>query len=349
MLPPGHQAFEGRGFVVCSFRFRPYDSDPQAVPVAYNHSKLPDVVALTAVSMNSVRTLLASLIDYAGLFPPAELQMRAAVPRYAAHRVGPYSWMFGRFVLPLPQLDEFEHCFDGLPAAQRAVPWNLAVLAGRNLQADVKKIVDFNRRRGDEGRQDARIETIDLKVHSLDDIAPAADVIAEPAEAYFEIPIATDPDDWLAAVVAAGGRAKVRTGGVSAELFPTVSDLARFLRSCAAHRVPFRAAGGLHHAIRAEYALAAGERSARVVMHGFLNLFLAACLACTDRVGAELLEAVLSEQSPGAFVFDETGVSVHGRRLSCESLATTRRRFAISYGSCLIEEPIEDLKRLELI
>jgi len=257
--------------------------------------------------------------------------------------------MLGRFVLPLSQLGEFERCFDGLPAAQRSVPWNLAVLAGRNLQADAKKIVEFNRRHGDEGRQDARIETIDLKVHSLDDIAPAADLIAEPAEAYFEIPIATDPDDWLAAVAGAGGRAKVRTGGVSTELFPAVSDLARFLRSCAAHRVPFRAAGGLLHAVRGEYALAAGERSAHVVMHGFLNLFLAASLAYTDRAGVRLLEAVLGEQSPAAFAFDETGVSIHGRRLSCESLAATRRQFATSYGSCLIEEPIEDLKRLGLI
>ena len=33
--PPVHQTFEGDGFVVCSFCPRPYDFDPQAVPVPY--------------------------------------------------------------------------------------------------------------------------------------------------------------------------------------------------------------------------------------------------------------------------------------------------------------------------
>jgi hypothetical protein len=298
--------------------------------------------------MNSVRTLLASVVDYAGLFPPAELQMRAAVPRYGACRVGPFAWLLGRFVLPLAQLDEFEHHFDEMPPAERASPWPLSVLAGRNLPADVKKIVDFNRRHGDEGRHDARIESIELKVHSLDDTAAAADVLAEPAEVYFEIGISSDPAERLAAVAAAGGRAKVRAGGVSPDLFPSVPDLARFLQACASHRVPFKATAGLHWAIRGEHPVA-DERSARVVMHGFLNLFVAAGLAFTDRVGAHVLEAVLDEQSPSAFAFDDTGVNIHGRRLSCEDLAATRRGFAISYGSCSIEQPVEDLTRLALI
>jgi homogentisate 1,2-dioxygenase len=38
--PPTHQTFEGDGFVVCSFCPRPYDFDPQAVPVPYNHSNV---------------------------------------------------------------------------------------------------------------------------------------------------------------------------------------------------------------------------------------------------------------------------------------------------------------------
>jgi homogentisate 1,2-dioxygenase len=38
--PPMHQTFEGDGFVVCSFCPRPYDFDPSAVPVPYNHSNV---------------------------------------------------------------------------------------------------------------------------------------------------------------------------------------------------------------------------------------------------------------------------------------------------------------------
>jgi homogentisate 1,2-dioxygenase len=38
--PPVHQTFEGDSFVVCSFCPRPFDFDPQAVPVPYNHSNV---------------------------------------------------------------------------------------------------------------------------------------------------------------------------------------------------------------------------------------------------------------------------------------------------------------------
>jgi homogentisate 1,2-dioxygenase len=38
--PPVHQTFEGPGFVVCSFCPRPFDFDPQAVAVPYNHANV---------------------------------------------------------------------------------------------------------------------------------------------------------------------------------------------------------------------------------------------------------------------------------------------------------------------
>jgi homogentisate 1,2-dioxygenase len=38
--PPVHQTFEGPGFVVCSFCPRPFDFDPEAVPVSYSHANV---------------------------------------------------------------------------------------------------------------------------------------------------------------------------------------------------------------------------------------------------------------------------------------------------------------------
>ena len=38
--PPVHQTFEGDNFVICSFCPRPYDFDPEALPVPYNHSNV---------------------------------------------------------------------------------------------------------------------------------------------------------------------------------------------------------------------------------------------------------------------------------------------------------------------
>ena len=38
--PPVHQTFQGFGFVVCSFCPRPFDFDPEAVPVPYAHANV---------------------------------------------------------------------------------------------------------------------------------------------------------------------------------------------------------------------------------------------------------------------------------------------------------------------
>ena len=132
-------------------------------------------------------------------------------------------------------------------------------------------------------------------------------------------------------------------------MFPTVSQVARFLQASAAQKVPFKATAGLHHAIRSEHPLAGDHSHTAVAMHGFLNLFVAAGLCCTDRASNALVEKVLDERSGAAFEFEENSVSVHGRVLTSEDLATVRRRFAISFGSCSLDEPVEDLKKLRLI
>ena len=54
----------------------------------------------------SAEALLTSLIDYAGLFPPAALPMADAVRNYEHYRRGEYAWMLGKFVVPLAKLDE---------------------------------------------------------------------------------------------------------------------------------------------------------------------------------------------------------------------------------------------------
>ena len=56
----------------------------------------------------ALRTLLAGLIDYAGLFPPAALDMAEAARNYEAYRAGPHSWALGRFIVPSARLSEVD-------------------------------------------------------------------------------------------------------------------------------------------------------------------------------------------------------------------------------------------------
>ncbi|HET7190233.1 MAG TPA: hypothetical protein VFI52_18910, partial [Gemmatimonadaceae bacterium] len=88
---------------------------------------------------SSLRALVAGLVDYAGLFPPASLDMPAAAARYAEYRASADAWMLGRFIVPVARLNELAAA---LPA-QPDTPWTLCVLMGDDLQADARRLADF--------------------------------------------------------------------------------------------------------------------------------------------------------------------------------------------------------------
>jgi hypothetical protein len=206
-----------------------------------------------------LRELLRGLIDYAGLFPPASLDVPEAVRNYRAYRSGPHAWMLGRFVVPAARVAE-------IPAE-----FPLSVIAP------------------------------DKKSECAGDIE------------YIEIPVTADPAGMSA-------RAKIRTGGLTAEAYPTAEDLAGFLHRAAVARVAFKATAGLHHPLPSP------------PMHGFVNVFLAACRVWHGASEADAL-ATLRETS---IRFD----------LTPEQICDARANFAISFGSCSFEEPVEDLKGL---
>jgi hypothetical protein len=157
---------------------------------------------------------------------------------------------------------------------------------------------------------------------------------------YCEVPIAD-----LDAVKRAGGFAKLRTGGVKPEAIPPVGDVAAFLLACADRRLPFKATAGLHHPVRAPQPLTYEADAPRAVMHGFLNVFLAAAFAWH---GDRDIEPILSETDPAAFRFDDRA---HWRDQSLDAgqVREARQQFAHSFGSCSFDEPVRDLEALGLL
>jgi hypothetical protein len=152
----------------------------------------------------------------------------------------------------------------------------------------------------------------------------------------------------IAAMGEEGARAKVRTGGVTADAIPGSTDLVRFLEMCAAAGVPFKATAGLHHPVRGMRALTYEPDSPSAVMHGFLNLFIAATLVKSHTPHSEALQ-LIEEESPEAFQFDDNGVRWREHSLTSEEIAETRRSFAIAFGSCSFEEPISELRAMGLL
>jgi len=55
---------------------------------------------------DSLRALMANLIDYAGLYPPAGLPLPEVLENYGAYLASEESWMLNRLVLPAAKLAE---------------------------------------------------------------------------------------------------------------------------------------------------------------------------------------------------------------------------------------------------
>ena len=289
--------------------------------------------------MSCVRDLLVNAIDYAGLFPPAGLGMEESVRNYAAYRKGPDRWALGRFVLPVARLEEFEKA--AAPLLEEGEPWPLSVLGGTDLAADLRAIEAFRERH----LKDARIASLEIKTGTAAEISKAAATIAGRIETFYEIPIAQDPRELLDAVHAVRGHAKVRTGGTAKGAAPSPAELARFL-DLAQSRTAFKATAGLHHAVRSVRPLTYEAGCDTDVMHGFLNVFIAACIAPL-RLKDKPVQAVLEEQDPRNLHVDPPGWK--NLDLDPDEVRQFRSTFILSFGSCSFVEPIAELKELGLL
>lgn len=295
--------------------------------------------------MHALRTLLTGLIDYAGLFPPAALDMPTVVRNYAAYRGTETAWILGRLIVPMARLDECaDSATDLLPRASANAAWRLSALAGTDVAADSAQITAFNQRFAGA----AVIDTIELKANSVDEIEAVLAAVPSTLTPYVEVPIAADPHDLIAVLRRHDARAKVRTGGVTPDAFPATADLVRFIATCGAAGVPFKATAGLHHPLRGQYRLTYAADSPTGMMYGFLNVFLTAALLQAG-MPADAAAAALEESAPTVFQFDHTGVTWRSYHVPLDTLASVRQHVAIAFGSCSFAEPIDDLKAMRLL
>ena len=144
-------------------------------------------------------------------------------------------------------------------------------------------------------------------------------------------------------------RAKLRTGGVVTDDFPKTHEIIRFVRTCMAANVPFKATAGLHHPIRCYKPLTYAENAPQGTMHGFLNVLLMTGFA-RESYRVSLLEELMEEEFGEAFTFGELDVKWRDDHFLTNShLSLLRRKGMISFGSCSFDEPIADLQSLGVL
>jgi hypothetical protein len=252
--------------------------------------------------------------------------------------------MLGRFVVPVLRLDEFAEMGKDLFSKNRDV-WKLSVLAREDIYETVRRIEDFN------GKfpMNAVADALEIKVANALEIENIAAHVPENLTAYFELPLNENLTDSIETLAITKHRAKIRTGGVTPEAFPSAEEITRFMRICLAADVPFKATAGLHHPLRCHKPLTYEKDAPTGMMNGFLNVFLAACFI-QQGFKPKLIRELLMDKREDNFLFDDDGILWRQEYfISTSQLKHLRARGAISFGSCSFVEPIDDLREIKIL
>lgn len=321
----------------------------------------------------SLQTLLNEILDYAGLFPPAELSLQQAIHNYADYREEPESWLLSRFVLPvhaLPDLTPYQNLFS------HGAPYRFSVLGtgGSDPDAfleafgrDLEVLDRFDAEYG--GRSQADVMEVPLPRTLVGEDRATLESFFEAVDRrliqtgtakldlFFQLPMRANAVQRLRALCAAVAEhnshqalparsnmgLKIRCGGADPSDVPPVEHAAALIVACRDAGVPFKASAGLNHPIR-HY-----DDGLDTEMHGFLNLFGAAVLASEHQLDSEAVRMILLEETPQNFRFEKEGFSWRNLGVSLEGIRHARESLALSFSSSHFEEPVDNLREIELL
>jgi hypothetical protein len=291
--------------------------------------------------LGSVKTLLESIVDYAGMFPPAKLDLPAAMANYEIYCRSAEVWMLGRFILSASRLNEFFALLPTLTAKDsQPIPWSLSIIISPNWETDLAQLPALSQ------HEKIAIASLEFSPLSPAEIAKIIPRLPVGVESFFEIPWNSNLEIYLDVLRSTKAAAKIRTGGITPESFPHSTQICRSILAFARTKIPFKATAGLHHPLPGKYPLTYESNSASAPMHGFLNVALLAALAYGEKVTESEGIELLAESSATSFQWHEDGIAWRDRYLHISDLAASRRYFFRSFGSCSFQEPIDDLKQM---
>ena len=281
--------------------------------------------------MSAIEGLLEGVIDYAGLFPPAALDMHTAVRNYLEYGSSAHARVLGRFLV---RLEQFPYLWDAAGDYVRGM--RLSVIAAPDADwDDLLRLLD----------KGYAMEAVEIKANGTAEVERLAAQIPAGLTAYFEVPVCGAAAEMLEAVEAVGARVKLRLGGATPEAFVSPRAVAQMLAELSRRRMVFKATAGLHHPIRGRHPLTCGADGRSAVMHGFLNL---ACAAAVLHFGGEAEEAreAMEEEWPGAFQVTPEAIVWGENGWNADELREVRQQFFVGFGSCSFEEPMRDMEAL---
>ena len=289
----------------------------------------------------SARALMAGAVDYAGLFPPAQLPLADALAEYRRALAGADAWMLGRFIVPAVQLPALADAV--VRDAHDGRGWTVSAIVREHMDEDAAAVQAFNQRAA---RLHVGVDTIECRPSSSDSITWLAKTFSPAFTVHVEVGVGPTAPDDLRVVARHQLRAKVRTGGLAPDAFPPPASLVAFIESARDVGVPFKATAGLHHAMRGAYPLSDEVGAQSATMHGFVNVMLATATV-GERLATTTAAALLTRTDHSALVFDDERVRWGDVELSIDAIVRMREAQCVSFGSCSFREPADEYRRFD--
>jgi hypothetical protein len=306
------------------------------------------------MSAASLRALLAQSIDYAGMFPPCNLGLEPALKNQAEYIRTPDAWMLGTFVLPVAQ---FEGASAKLSQFNAKYPLRISALGTKMqtaadfravLKSTIAAVRSFFEKHGDL----VSIDQLEMPLPPDTDLLLLADIRAIVGDLTLQTfwEASADAAERTIALLAEHNSErnahlfgyKLRTGGVTADAFPTSAQIAKALVAAARHRVSIKFTAGLHHPVRQF------REEVNTKMHGFINVLGAAILAAEHGWDDTQTSVMLEDENAGSFSFSDQSFAWREWKIDNQRLEA-RRKLVTSFGSCSFDEPREDLRALNLL
>lgn len=283
------------------------------------------MTAAPTSSTPGLQDLVAGLCDDAAIFPPGNLPLTQAVPAHREHLASDHAGLVGPFIVSAAVLGDLA----GLVEAGETFEVALTVPDPRKV-ADALATAD--------GIPGLRVVALEVAVP---DELDAADVLPTLTEAvadregldvFVELPRDPRRPSLVEALSGTPFRAKLRTGGVRADLYPDERELAEAVVALVDAGLQFKATAGLHHALRNT------DPTTKFEQHGFLNLLVATDVA--QRGGdVTAVEAVLAERDPQ--------LVASWLEAAADRAEEIRGAFR-SFGTCSVVEPRDEMAELGL-
>jgi hypothetical protein len=288
----------------------------------------------------SFTNFMTGLIDYAGMFPPANLDIAAAVTNYSGYLENNNGWMLGRCIIPVTQL----------PGVVLRPGFRFSVIVSHDtVQEELDQL----------GRFKGCVEMVETRVVE-ETVSPArcSELLKRLKTSLSKIGfqdahLFVESENVAAAalVIAAVNNSsrgenfkhvgfKLRCGGIKNQAYPSPERVSEIISTCCSHDIPIKFTAGLHHP------LSNHSPETGILQYGFINIFAAALLFWNGNISRNEIVECLSDETVGNFHFTRDHFSWRDKAISSGEIQRLRRSRVISFGSCSFSEPVEGLSAL---